>query len=113
MVRLVLILATAAWTSLGTTSPRYNKQQATNNSQNAIASKKKHGFMLTVFALLGIALHHLVTILEAREGHLSHRVLLMVGFVGREQRRVCGEGEMDSGETMATMLHEGFLLLRD
>lgn len=57
------------------------------------------GYMLTVFALLGVALHHLVTILEAREGHLSHRVLLMVGFVGREERRVCGEREMNTGES--------------
>ena len=39
IVRLVLMLATAACTSLGTTSPRYSKQQATNkDSQNANAS---------------------------------------------------------------------------
>ena len=60
--------------------------------------------MLTVFTLLGVTLHHLVAILEARERHLSYRVLLMVGFVSREQRRVCGEGEMNPGETM-TILH--------
>jgi len=64
--------------------------------------------VLTVFTLLGVALHHLVTILEAREGHLGHRILLMVGFVGGEERRVCGEREMNTGESMKHCWMSGF-----
>ena len=35
-----------------------------------------------VFALLGVALDHLVALLEAGVGHVEHRVLLVQGLVG-------------------------------
>jgi len=43
IVRLVLMLATAACTSLGTTSPRYNKQQATaRNTKSSICYQETY-----------------------------------------------------------------------
>ena len=36
---------------------------------------------LTVLSLSGVALDHLAARLKAREGHLSHRVLLVVSLV--------------------------------
>jgi hypothetical protein len=51
-----------------------------------------------VFAFLGIALHHLIARLEAREGHLCDGVLFMGSLLRREKRRVCSEGEMDTRE---------------
>jgi hypothetical protein len=40
----------------------------------------------------------LVAALEAREGHLSDRVLLVGGLVGRQKWSVCGEREVDTRE---------------
>lgn len=56
--------------------------------------------MLTIFALLGVTFHHLVSIFEARESHLSDRVLLMVSFVRRQERCVGSEREMDAGKAV-------------
>ena len=41
IVRLVLMLATAACTSLGTTSPRYNRQQATAKNNLSVICRQK------------------------------------------------------------------------
>ena len=57
------------------------------------------GYELTVFALLRVAFHHLVTILEAREGHLSDRVLFVCRLVSRQERCIGSKREMDTGET--------------
>lgn len=51
IVRLVLMVATAACTSLGTTSPRYNRQQATKASQ--MRTKAKRGVNILYFPSLG------------------------------------------------------------
>jgi hypothetical protein len=51
-----------------------------------------------VFAVLGVALHHLIAILEAREGHLRHRVLLVVGLIRREEWSVGSKREVDTRE---------------
>jgi len=40
----------------------------------------------------------LVTILEAREGHIGDRVLLVVSLVGRDERSVGGQREMNTRE---------------
>ena len=53
-----------------------------------------------VLALTGVALHHLVSGLEAREGHLRDGVLLMVGLVSRDERREAGDGEVDAREAV-------------
>ena len=55
--------------------------------------------MLTVFPFLRVALNHLITTLEAGEGHLSDRVLLVSGLVGREKGSIGGEGEVNPRET--------------
>lgn len=55
--------------------------------------------LLTVFALTGVALDHLVAGLEAGEGHIGNRVLLMVGLLGGDNGCECGEREVDTGET--------------
>ena len=57
-----------------------------------------------VLALTGVADDHLVTLLEAGEGHLCDGVLLVVSLVGREERRVSGQREVDTGETTQGVL---------
>lgn len=54
--------------------------------------------LLTVLALAGVALHHLVTSLEARERHVDDRVLLVMGLLGGDDGREGGEGEVDTRE---------------
>ena len=54
----------------------------------------------TVFALSRVTFHHLVTSLKAGEGHVGNRVLLMVGLVGGDDRRIGGKGEMNTREAM-------------
>jgi len=53
---------------------------------------------LTVFSFTGVALDHLVSALEAREGHLRDRVLLMSGLLRREHGGIGGKREMNTGE---------------
>lgn len=43
--------------------------------------------------------YHLIPSLEAREGHLRDGVLLVTGFVSREQRRVGSQREMNTRES--------------
>merc|ERR1712142_260556 len=50
-----------------------------------------------VLAVAGVALHHLVGWLEASVGHFSHGQLLVVSLLSRDDRRVCGQGEVDPG----------------
>ena len=54
---------------------------------------------LTVFSFSGVALDHLVASLEAREGHVSNRVLFVVSFLCRDNRSKGSKGEMNSRET--------------
>ena len=56
----------------------------------------------TVFALPGVALDHLVSLLEAREGHLGNSVLFVSGLVGRDQGSIGGKREVDTGEARGT-----------
>ena len=99
MVRLVLMMETAALTSLGTTSPRYRRAQATgyickekNDPQNST---------LTVLALAGVALDHLVAGLEARESHIGNGVLLVVGLLSGDDGRASGKREVNTREARA------------
>ena len=46
--------------------------------------------------MTGVALHHLVGGLEAGVGDLSHRQLLVVGLLGRDDGSVGGQREMDT-----------------
>ena len=55
----------------------------------------------TVFALAGIALHHLVASLEAGERHVRDGVLFVVSLLRGDDRRECRQREVDSGETAA------------
>lgn len=59
-----------------------------------------NGEMLhTVFSLSRIALDHLLASLEAREGHVRNRVLLMVGLLcGDDGSKGC-KREVDARET--------------
>ena len=52
----------------------------------------------TVLALTGVALDHLVTSLEAREGHVNDRVLFVVGLLSGDDRGERSEREVDTGE---------------
>ena len=52
----------------------------------------------TIFSFPRIALDHLVSGLEAREGHVGDRVLLMVRLGSRNDGSKGGEGEVDTGE---------------
>ena len=52
----------------------------------------------TVFAFTGVTLDHLGAWLEARQRHLSNRVLLVRGLLGGYEGRECGKGEVDTGE---------------
>ena len=49
-----------------------------------------------VLAVTWVTFHHLVGRLEAGIGDLSHRQLLVVGFLGRDDRSVGGQREMDT-----------------
>ena len=48
-------------------------------------------------SVAGIALHHLVVGLEARHGHLLHRVGLVGSLGGRDDGRVGDEREVNAG----------------
>merc|ERR1711976_779904 len=50
-----------------------------------------------VLAVAGVALHHLVGRLKAGIGDFSHRQLLMVGLLSRDDWGVGGQGEVDTG----------------
>ena len=50
-----------------------------------------------VFAVTGIALHHLVDRLEAGIGDLSNRELLVVGLLSRDDRSIGDQREMNPG----------------
>ena len=51
-----------------------------------------------VLALPRVALHHLVTSLEAREGHVSDRVLFVMSLLSGDDGSEGGQGEVDTGE---------------
>jgi hypothetical protein len=51
-----------------------------------------------VLALTGVALDHLVVGLEARNGHLGDRVVLVEGLVSRDDRCVSSERDVDTGD---------------
>jgi len=51
-----------------------------------------------VFALTRVSLDHLVSGLEAGEGHFGNGVLLMVGLVSRQKRRVRRKREVNARE---------------
>jgi len=53
---------------------------------------------LTVFPFPRIALDHLIASLEAREGHVSNRVLLMMGFLGGDDGGEGGKWEVNARE---------------
>ena len=96
------MIPTAALTSFGTTSPRYNKAQATAKEYQSVSflllvnieSEKR-----TVFALSRITFDHLVACLEAREGHICNRVLLMVSLLSRNDGCKGGKREVNTRET--------------
>jgi hypothetical protein len=90
------MVATAACTSLGTTSPRYNRQQATKHKSDAHEGEEESEH--TVFPLLGVALYHLVAIFEARERHFGDRILFVICLVCRQKRGICREREVNTGE---------------
>ena len=52
----------------------------------------------TVFSFPGVALDHLVSGLEAGEGHVSDRVLLVVSLCSGDDGGESGEREVDTGE---------------
>ena len=54
----------------------------------------------TVLALTGITLDHLVASLEAREGHINDRVLLVMSLLSGDDRGKGGKREVDTGEAM-------------
>lgn len=58
-----------------------------------------HAHLRTVFALSRITLDHLVACLEAREGHISHGVLLMMGLLSGDDGSEGSQGEVDTRET--------------
>ena len=58
----------------------------------------KKGSRRTVFALTRVALDHLVACLEAGEGHIGDRVLLMVSLVGRDDGSIGGQREVNTRE---------------
>ena len=71
MVRFVLMIDTAALTSLGTTSPRYSNAQATVLQSEPGGLEDMHTIH-TVFALSRVAFDHLVASFEARVGHIRN-----------------------------------------
>ena len=52
----------------------------------------------TVFSFPGVTLDHLVSGLEAGEGHVGDRVLFVVSLGGGDNGGECGEREVDTGE---------------
>lgn len=50
-----------------------------------------------VLPMSGVTLHHLIGWLKAGAGYLRHRQLLVVGFLSRNDRRVCDKWEVNSG----------------
>ena len=54
----------------------------------------------TVLALTGVALDHLVAGLEAGEGHVDDRVLLVMGLLCGDDRRKGGEREVNTREAV-------------
>lgn len=50
-----------------------------------------------VLSVAGVALDHLVVGLEAGHGHLLDRVGLVSGLVGRDDRSISNQREVDSG----------------
>lgn len=54
----------------------------------------------TVFALTRVALDHLVSALEAGEGHLSDRVLFVRSLLLRDDGSVGGKREVNTGESI-------------
>ena len=54
----------------------------------------------TVLALTGVALDHLVASLEAGEGHVDDRVLLVMRLLSGDDRSEGGKREMDARETV-------------
>ena len=59
---------------------------------------QQSALLLTVLALPRVALDHLIPGLEARERHVSDRVLLMVSLLGGDDGSKRSEGEVDTGE---------------
>ena len=55
-------------------------------------------FVLTVLALTGVALDHLVASLEAGEGHVSDRVLFVVRLLRGDDGCEGGKGEVNTRE---------------
>jgi hypothetical protein len=51
--------------------------------------------------------HHLVAVLEARERHLSDRVLLVVGLLSRQEGCIGGEGEVNTREAVFCLRLDG------
>ena len=84
--------------------PRYDTQGKTYNSLNGRADVLGHNIATVqqgtshVLSLAWVADDHLVTLLEAREGHIRHRVLLMACLICRKDRCVCRQWEMNTGE---------------
>ena len=54
----------------------------------------------TVLALTGVALDHLVAGLEAGEGHVDDRVLLVMRLLSGDDRSEGGKREMDAMEAV-------------
>lgn len=50
-----------------------------------------------------LKLYHLVSVLEASESHLGHRVLLVGSLLCREKGSIGSKREMDSRETLSRM----------
>lgn len=63
------------------------------NNVAAVEKRASH-----VLALTRVALDHLVASLEAREGHVRHRVLLVVRLLRRDDRRKGGKREVNARE---------------
>jgi len=59
-----------------------------------------------IFAFTGVTDDHLVTPLEAGKGHLCDSVLLVMSLVGRKQRRVRGQREVNTWETTRGFISE-------
>ena len=54
----------------------------------------------TVLALTGVALDHLVASLEAGEGHIDDRVLLVMRLLSGDDRSEGGKREVDAREAV-------------
>ena len=60
--------------------------------------RRKRGERHTIFSFPWVALYHLVSGLEAREGHIGDRVLFMMGLGGGDDGGEGGEREVNTGE---------------